>query len=356
MWLCTLWEATPALFLLADRNVPTKEKGAISWLFAFSFYFCKKENKLMRKLRFAFSGIGAVGGYYGGLFAQHHKETKDVFFITRGENLSKMREKGLCIRTHSGDQYVYPTLATDDVNQIGGAVDYLFCCTKAYDLEDNLRQLAPIINADTVIIPLLNGMDITERIEALLPGQKVWKGCVYIGARLIAPGIVEKFSVKERLFFGNSETDDRTQQSQLLQWLQEAGLNAFNPDDIEVRIWKKFFMISTAAVVTSYLDLSIGETLEQHRDLFVTLSEELKQVADAADIPLEEDVVERSIETQSMMPPGSITSMHADFRKGKQTELETLAGSVIRLAERKGVAVPTYQMMYDALKKRSANG
>ena len=50
----------------------------------------------MAKLRIAFSGIGAVGGYYGGMVAARYQGTikADIFFIARGENLKAIREKG----------------------------------------------------------------------------------------------------------------------------------------------------------------------------------------------------------------------------------------------------------------------
>ena len=51
----------------------------------------------MAKLRIAFSGIGAVGGYYGGMVAARYQGTikADIFFIARGENLKAIRENGL---------------------------------------------------------------------------------------------------------------------------------------------------------------------------------------------------------------------------------------------------------------------
>ena len=240
-----------------------------------------------------------------------------------------------------------PALATDNPVEIG-PVDYLFCCTKSYDLEENIQQLKPVIGPETVIIPLLNGLDIEERIHNILPGQEVWKGCVYIGSRLTEPGVVEKFSLKERIFFGNKDAN-KDKQTELLKLLMYARLNAFNPADIDLRIWKKFFMISTAATATSFFNQPIDEVLAQHIDLFIALGTELKSVAEAMEVSLPDDIVYTSIETQKMMPAGSTTSMHSDFLAGKKTELETLTGYVIRQAEKLGVDVPTYRFMYNGL-------
>ena len=295
----------------------------------------------MRAFFFSYLQIGMVAARYQGTIKA------DIFFIARGENLKAIRENGLQMQLGIRTIHTAPALATDNPAEIG-PVDYLFCCTKSYDLEENIQQLTPIIGPNTVIIPLLNGADIAERIQKLLPNNEVWEGCVYIGSRLTEPGVVEKFSLKERIFFGNKDAN-KDKQTELLKLLMYARLNAFNPADIDLRIWKKFFMISTAATATSFFNQPIDEVLAQHIDLFIALGTELKSVAEAMGVRLPDDIVYTSIETQKMMPTGSTTSMHSDFLAGKKTELETLTGYVIRQAEKLGVDVPTYRFMYNGL-------
>lgn len=80
----------------------------------------------MAKLRIAFSGIGAVGGYYGGMVAARYQGTikADIFFIARGENLKAIREKGLQMQLGIRTIHTAPALATDNPAEIG-PVDYL---------------------------------------------------------------------------------------------------------------------------------------------------------------------------------------------------------------------------------------
>lgn len=303
----------------------------------------------MSKIKIAFSGIGAVGGYYGGTLAAFYEKSSevDVFFIARGENLRVIRENGLEIKKSYKKILAKPALTTDNPAEIG-PVDYLFCCTKSYDLEDNIRQLSPVIGPDTVIIPLLNGAEISEQIQKILPDNKVWKGCVYIGARLVSPGHIEKFSLKDRLFFGLNKKD-KEQQEKLRSLLNNARIFVTNPDDIDIEIWKKFFMISPAATITSYFNATINEVISDHMDLFIALGYELKSVAEAKGIQLPEDIVFSSIQSQKMMPGNSTTSMHSDFKNGNRTEIETLTGYVIREADALGIEVPTYKFMYKGL-------
>lgn len=105
----------------------------------------------MNKTKIAISGIGAVGGYYGGLLAARYKDSEDIdiYFISRGENLEEIRKNGIEVKNTFLTIKAKPTLATDNPAEIG-PVDYLFCCTKSYDLEENIVQLTPIIGPNTV--------------------------------------------------------------------------------------------------------------------------------------------------------------------------------------------------------------
>lgn len=303
-------------------------------------------------IKIAFSGIGGVGGYYGGMLAHHYASDPaiKIIFISRGQNLHAIQEHGLQIRTLSENYRVHPALVTDKPAE-AGIVDYLFCTTKSYDLEKNLQQLAPLIGPDTIIIPLLNGADITDRIRQLLPGQEVWYGCVYIGARLSAPGTITKFTERERLWFGSPE-GNTSRQHQLLELLKNAGIAAENPSDILLRIWRKFFLISLSATLTSFYNQSIGEILEFHREDYFVLGKELGNIASAQGISLPVDLVEQVIADQQKMPYDATTSMHTDFKNGKPTELETLTGYVVRRGHDLHIPVPVYEMMYEKLKSR----
>ena len=269
----------------------------------------RKENSM--EIKIAFSGIGGVGGYYGGKLAHFYRQSENIkiYFISRGENLEVISREGLKIQTLHEEIIAHPTLATHSPKDIG-PVDYLFCTTKSYDLAGNLEEIRPLIGPSTVIIPLLNGANITEEIRRLVPGHQVWYGCVYIGARLSAPA------------------------------------------DIHDRIWRKFFLISLSATLTSYYNQSIGEVLEFHRSGYEKLGEELYAVAQAQGIHLPQDMIRQVIADQEKMPYDATTSMHTDFRKHKPTELETLTGYVVESGKALHLPVPTYEMMYKELKTR----
>ena len=304
----------------------------------------------MNKLKIAVSGIGGVGGYYGGLLAAHyqHSEDIDIYFVSRGKNLKAIQENGLQVKTPQKMIVAHPKRITDNPADIG-KVDFLFCCTKAYDLEDNIRQLKPAIGTETVVIPLLNGVDIADRIQRILPDAYVWEGCSYIVSALEVPGVIDKTSPKDFLYFG-SKNGDKMRQRLLLSLLEDAGIAAFNPEDMEQRTWMKYAMISTTATITSFYNLPIGKIVKHHFDEYIALVEEVRNVAVAKGIRLADDIVDSCAEAQRLMPEDSTTSMHRDFMQGGSNELETLTGYVVKAASELNVEVPLYNKMYNHLK------
>lgn len=299
-------------------------------------------------------GIGGVGGYYGGLLAKQYDGSAavEIYFVARGAHLLKMQQEGLKVIAESGSFIAHPKLATDEVSEIG-KVDYIILCTKSYDLEATVLQIKPLVGSNTVILPLLNGADISLRIRALLPNTEVWNGCSYIVARLNEPGIVQSSGDLHALHFGyNNQTSERLLQFEKI--LQDAGIEATFSDNILLLIWIKFMFISTTASLTSYFNVSFRElvTDELRKNTLVDLSHELILVAHAEGIELPSNLIDKAIKRLEKMPLQATTSMHSDFLSGRNTELETLTGIVIQMAHKYGISVPVYERVYAELKNR----
>ena len=297
------------------------------------------------------AGIGGVGGYFGGMLSkQYHNSETRIFFIARGEHKNAIYSEGLKLETTDGNFIVHPAGVSSNPAEAGQA-DLILFCTKSYDLEETAKACRPIINMKTVLLPLLNGVDATERLEKIFPGNEVWKGCVYLVSRLAAPGLIRESGNIRKLFFG-SESGSESKLSSVEKLFRDAGIDATWSKNIIETIWEKFLFISPMATLTSYLDKSIAAVFADADSykLLQKLLQEIKAVSEAKKIILPELITQENINKLKSLPSDATTSMHSDFRKGSRTELESLTGYVIREANRLGVSVPTYIMMYERLK------
>ena len=305
----------------------------------------------MQKTKIVIVGLGGVGGYFGGFLAKkyaNHPEI-EICFLARGEHLKKVQENGLTLITENETFQIFPALATDDVTKIGTA-DYIIMSPKSYDLDSTVEQIIPMIGTNTVILPLLNGIDNSERIRNLLPETEVWDGCCYIMAKILEPGVVENTGNIHRIVFGyKNQRNERLLTFEKL--LIDAGIEARFYDNILTEIWKKFFFISTSASLTSYFNVSYGEILTNpvRRQTLIDISTELIEVANAEGIAIEKSEIDKLIHQFEKLPMGTTTSMHRDFLAGKNTEVDTLTGIVLKLGKKHGIATPTYQKVYTKL-------
>lgn len=297
------------------------------------------------------SGLGGVGGYYGAMLVQAaHREGlgRTISFVARGAHCEAIRQRGLHVHTPERDFTITPDFVAEDAHLLP-PTSLLILATKSYDLEANIQQLRPIIQPDTIILPLLNGADITNQVQALLPEQRVWDGCVYISGRKPSAGEILLEAERERFVYGSRLPERSSEELELYALLSSVGVNVHNPDDIETQIRKKFLMISATATGTSYFNQTVGEALAAHHEEMRGLIEELCTLFSALGHDLGEDAVERTLERQTFMIPSTTSSMHVDFMAGRPTELETLTGYVVREARRIGLILPLYERMYTAL-------
>lgn len=310
---------------------------------------------LMILQKIVISGLGGVGGYYGAMlneYARSEGQGREIHFIARGEHLARIAERGLHLTTPTRELYTHPSTVSDQPSTVGVA-DLVIVATKSYDLASNIAQLRPLIGAHTIVLPLLNGANISEQIRILLPEAEVWQGCTYISGRRPAPGEVLLESDRESLYFGAGTSEATPAEKELLNLMLSAGINAHNPREISLVIRKKFVMISATATGTSYYDMTVGAALSQHPNEMRQLLEEVCALSAAEGYDLGEDPVAAAVERQQIMPADSTSSMHVDFMAGTSTELENLTGYVVERATTLGLDVPTYRMMYEGLRQRS---
>ena len=293
------------------------------------------------KTRIAVVGTGGVGGFLGGLLARfyEHSDEAEIYFVSRGQALRNIRERGLLVDAQEGRFTARPKAATDSPAEIG-EMDYVLYCTKSYDVEGAVGQLLPCIGPHTVVLPFMNGVDGAERIRRMLPATEVWDGCVYV---------VNGY----RYLFG-SATGDPARLAELERIFERAGIRARLEADIVRRVWDKFAFISTVATSTSYTDKTYGGVLGDPADRadLDSLLAEFQTVAAAKGIVLSEGIAGKVIAQMERIPADTTTSMQRDFRTGRTTELESQTGYVVREGRWLGVPTPTYDRMYESLRGR----
>ena len=304
------------------------------------------------KTKILIAGVGGVGGYFGGLLAKQFYSSSDteIFFLARGKHLTEIQNNGLKVIKQGIEFIAKPTLATDKPAEIG-IVNVILVCTKSYDLENTIEQLQPCINKNTIILPLLNGVDARKRIENILPNNLILDGCVYIVSRLTEAGKIENTGNIQLLYFGlnNFENENLLLLEQLF---KKAQIEATLSKKIASIIWEKFIFISPTATATSYFDANIGTLLADTEKLrtLTNLIEEVANLAKAKQITISKNITKETIDKLKALPFNATSSMHTDFQNKKNnTELQSLTGYVVSEGQKYKVVTTTFEQLFNCL-------
>ena len=100
-------------------------------------------------------------------------------FLARGAHLAALRTNGLKLISANGDLHLRSVRATDDPAIIGTA-DIVIFAVKQYDTEAAANLIVPLIDDETTVISIQNGMDPQERLKTIVGREHVMGGATYV--------------------------------------------------------------------------------------------------------------------------------------------------------------------------------
>lgn len=305
--------------------------------------------------RVCIAGAGAIGCTLAARLGSSAGIAVNV--LARGATLAAIAAQGVHLTDLDGEHHCQPRASADPADF--GPQQLIFICTKAQALPAILRTLQPAIAADTVVVPIVNGVpwwyfkglghdeadsrlhsiDPQGELERLLPERHVLGAVTFMTAQTQSPGRV--ISTNPHLItLGeiNNQPSERLEQVRAL--IEAAGIEARSTSSIRDPLWTKII----ANLTSNPLSVVSGATLEQ-------------LYADPQLAPLVRAILDETLLTAaaygariSFNPPtfmqlgagmGAVkTSMLQDYQAGRPLELATIGEAVVELAERIGLQMP----------------
>jgi 2-dehydropantoate 2-reductase len=289
-----------------------------------------------------------VGGYFGGRLAEAGEE---VVFLARGAQLDAIRQHGLQVSSSQGDFTIHPARVVEHPRE-AGQVDAVLLAVKAWQVPEIAVTLAPMLRPTSVVVPLQNGVEAPRQLIEVLGKGPVLGGLCRVLASVIEPGHIEQNGVDPYIAFGELDGSKTPRVERLHAAFAGArGVTAEIPDDIVAAMWTKFLFISAFGGVGAITRSTAGviRAKPETRRLLVQALEEARQVALGHQVRLPEDVSVRLMELIDQLPEQGTASMQRDIAAGRQSELDSQSGAVVRLAREVGVAAPVHTLIYESL-------
>ncbi len=309
------------------------------------------------------AGIGGVGGYFGGRIAasladKPENQRQKVYFLARGAHLQAIKRDGMLLKPGQGPELrCRPELATDRLDHIPSP-DLVLVSVKSYDLTGLMEGLSRIITRATMIIPLLNGVDIYERIREILPAAIILPAGVYVSGNITEPGVVVQRGLAGTLFCGPDPEHGNYDYQHLAGFFKGLDINFQWHENPFYQIWEKYIFIASFGLVTAYSGEPLGGVLADSRliELVQQVMQEIIALAQARGIKLKEDVVDSVINKVRTFPYETKSSYQRDIEAGRRNEGDIFAGTILRFGRDSGVPTPITGELYSAIENKKGKG
>jgi len=295
-------------------------------------------------MKYLIVGTGGIGGSLGAFLA---RADNDVDFIARGEHLNQIRQNGLIVSSDIFGDFTVDAKAFT-VQEYEQKADVIFVCVKGYALEGIKELLIKASHNNTVIIPLLNGLNIGDKIEKITNSKiTVLDGCLYLHGYISSPGKIRQIGKNNKIVFGirKGKTADINILKHVKNDLIKSGMNAIISDNIAADIFKKFACNASFGVCGAYYNITTGQMQKQgqYRQTAINMLKELNSLAKAYGVVLNEDLIDASLKFVDSFAPDSKSSLQRDIESNKQSEIDTILFDVVRNCREYKVDAPVYE-------------
>lgn len=294
-------------------------------------------------MKIAVIGPGAMGLLFGGYLSQKNEVT---LIGTNSEKMATIEKKGVMIRETDGTERTFYPHATADSSDMD-PVDLAILQVKASASESALEKNRGIIGAHTILMTLQNGMGHETVMSRFAPADQLVIGTTQQGSfKLSETSICHSGGGKT--FLGAVNGNNSRFQA-IAETFAECGFPCEVCDQVQGMIWDKLMINASSSVLSGVLQVPQGYVGKDAYAWSIAqkLIRELCATATADGYPFDAEAQIARIKEHLQNAPDGLTSIYADLKAGRKTEVDVISGAVVRAGHAHQVPVPTHELMVE---------
>ena len=292
------------------------------------------------------AGAGSVGSAL--MYEMYHKDPENVYLVATGERAERMREKGISVN----NEIFFPKVCSD--RSQGVHLDLVIIAVKTYSLKSLINDIRPLLDRDTLILPIENGITTTQLFEREFPDNRVFYGVVLrTDAHRMSRRVY--FNTLGEMQIGYADNHEvKPEVQEAYERLKELGVNVRIYEDMRRAKWRKWILNTGASQTAVEVQAECGffGQVEEIRSLMAMLMDEIIAVGRAEGVDINEDDRDEIIEMLVNFPPDKKMSMLQDVEAGRPIEIDEYAGEVVKLGRKHGIPTPANEILYLAITAR----
>lgn len=281
-------------------------------------------------------GFGAVGALYGDKIS-NVVESFEV--VVNGERKNRYEKDGIKI---NNNKKKYKFVCSDEAQ----VPQLLIIATKNNHLDQVISDIKKIVDENTIILSLLNGI-VSERIlEKYFPKSTIlYSFAVGLSSENLKQQI--NYSSEGIIVFGD-KNDKRTEEVIAVENLfKKAQISYKIPQNIQHDLWNKFMMNIIYNTISSILRAGYGVFKnEDVKKLIAKVAKEVQNIAKMEGVILSDKDIENNQNIIISLDEFGKTSMCQDIEASRKTENEYFTKTIMDLAKNHNVSTPYCETLY----------
>ena len=296
-------------------------------------------------MKIAVLGAGAMGGLYSAYLSRHHEVT---VIDVKQEVVNQINASGLEVQEPNGSSEVFHPHAAVSTEGME-PVDLIVVFVKAMFSESALNNNKGIIGPNTYLMTLQNGSGHEDMLGKFVPQENIIIGTTQHNASVAGIGVTKHGG--SGITHMGCVTGDVTRLQRFADAFTECGLEADVSDGVQKMIWNKMFTNVSASALTGALQVPLGYiSSDEHAwKLCCRLIREAVDVAAALGMEFDYDEKVAEVKAVCDRSPKGLTSIYADLRDGRRSEVDTISGSIVRAGVKAGVPTPSHAFLVELI-------
>ena len=288
-------------------------------------------------------GAGAVGAAVAGIIG----DPSVVSILAGGERESCYRRDGFLL---NGVRRDFPLVSPGDHS----APDLVIVAVKSYQLPQAISDMRNHVGPGTLILSLLNGISSEDALAEEFGNEKV-PFAMILGIDAVREGNSTRYSGTGKIHFGDAlnETGAWSQRvNRIARFFERTGVAFVVPPDMIRSLWYKFMInvgINQASAVLR-APYGVFQGMPEAKEVMESAMHETVALSAALGTGLRDADVAAWYDTLMKLAPDGKTSMLQDVEARRKTEVDAFAGTVLRLADAAGLAVPVNRTLFNLIR------
>ncbi|MEG0339615.1 MAG: 2-dehydropantoate 2-reductase [Oscillospiraceae bacterium] len=296
-------------------------------------------------MKIAIIGAGAMGGLFSAYLSTKNEVT--VIDVNK-ELIDKLNKSGLSVEEADGKSSIYRPNATADASNME-AVDLIILFVKSMYSESALYNNRNIIDKNTFLLTLQNGSGHEAVLSKFCDNEHIVIGTTQHNAAITALGAIRHGGSGKTVI--GCLSGDSVRVKHIADVFSSCNIPCVYSDEVQKMIWDKLFTNVCVSALTGALQVPMGYIAE-NANAWAACCQLAKEAVDVAAVmgmtfSCDEKIAEmKALCTKNC---GGLTSIYADLRDGRRTEVDTISGSVVRAGEKYNIATPTHSFLVNLI-------